>query len=239
MKDKEEIIFYFSKDQIKLSEITKDGLMMINLEINTSELISNQYNVEKPEYPVKLNLENLCKLMQLKKKDGFKIFKTGNKNDIFIKLISQDDGNSNVENCSNLTTLPFINNISIDIPEYKRNEPNCIVSLRKFSEMCKSMGKLNCSHIIATGFSRSVNFKSVIENEDIGQGVFFGEVDDDNNSENNKIKMASKYIKKLAKLSNLTPNGIIKIFIEDNKPIKFICPVGNYAKLKIYIKNES
>lgn len=51
-----------------------------------------------------------------------------------------------------------------------------------------------------------------------------------------KVKIAT--IKALSKINNLsTPTGIIKLYMEPDRPLKLVCNIGNYGRLVIYLRD--
>ena len=51
------------------------------------------------------------------------------------------------------------------------------------------------------------------------------------------IKIDVSTIKALGKLNNLSPNGTIKMYMEDGLPFKMISNVGSYGKLTIFLRD--
>jgi hypothetical protein len=52
-----------------------------------------------------------------------------------------------------------------------------------------------------------------------------------------KFSISMSTIKGLAKLNNLSPMGTIKVYIRKDEPLRFICNIGCYGKLTIYIQS--
>ena len=57
------------------------------------------------------------------------------------------------------------------------------------------------------------------------------------NNSNHNIKIDVSTIKALGKLNNLSPNGTIKMYMEEGLPFKMISNVGSYGKLIIYLRD--
>lgn len=53
------------------------------------------------------------------------------------------------------------------------------------------------------------------------------------------IRVEASIIKALSKLNNVCPNGTVRIYIEENMPIKIITNVGTYGTLTIYLSDSS
>lgn len=54
--------------------------------------------------------------------------------------------------------------------------------------------------------------------------------------DNNEIRVSIATIKALAKLNNLSTQGMVKFFIEPDHPIKLTTNVGNYGRLMVYLQ---
>jgi hypothetical protein len=52
------------------------------------------------------------------------------------------------------------------------------------------------------------------------------------------VTISMPTIKGLAKLNNLSPMGTIKVYVEKGCPLKFICSIGGYGKLTVYIRSD-
>jgi hypothetical protein len=52
-----------------------------------------------------------------------------------------------------------------------------------------------------------------------------------------RIRINSKTIRAMAKFNNLSPSGVIKFHLEENKPFKISSNIGCYGKLTLYIKD--
>lgn len=53
-----------------------------------------------------------------------------------------------------------------------------------------------------------------------------------------RVRIKVSTIKALAKINSLSPpGGMIKVYIERDVPIKFVCNIGNYGKLTIYLRD--
>jgi hypothetical protein len=58
-----------------------------------------------------------------------------------------------------------------------------------------------------------------------------------NNNYQYSIKIDVSTIKALGKLNNLSPNGTIKMYIQEGLPFKMISNVGSYGKLTIFLRD--
>ena len=53
------------------------------------------------------------------------------------------------------------------------------------------------------------------------------------------IRAPCKVIQYLGKTNNTSQNGIVRIFLEDKKPLRMLFPVGYYGKLVVLIRDQA
>ena len=66
-------------------------------------------------------------------------------------------------------------------------------------------------------------------------------VDDDNNLDNKvpSLKISVATMKVLSKIGGLFTNGMVKIYLEKGRPMKLLVNVGEYGKLRIYVREDN
>ena len=146
-------------------------------------------------------------------------------------------------------------------------DPNCTVTATEFSKMCSGMSNLKVQTVTTTGYLRGVNFKAGTPGQVSGKIYQYGRINERSkiitslqtisfdqskvikpegpvatlkirsSNEIDTLTIPIAIIKSLAKLNNLSTAGTIKIFMEDKNPLKLLCNIGNYGKLRVYIRS--
>lgn len=141
---------------------------------------------------------------------------------------------------------------------------NCVIG--DFSKTCKTIGSLKCDSVIIQGYSKGVSFTACNQGNITGRVEQFGICElepkiypelsdilngtinlnlngDDGSSVSNQsngtalVHVPSSVIKSLGKMNNICNNGIVKMYLEQDKPFRIICPIGPYGELTIYIRD--
>jgi len=101
--------------------------------------------------------------------------------------------------------------------------------------MVKEYGKRNQQNKNKSSTAKSilnVNTQSRIKSEKTAPKLAIRDI-----NEINRYKVYIDQIKALAKLNGFSPNGTIKFYIEEEKPMKLVCNIGTFGKLSIFIRN--
>jgi hypothetical protein len=174
--------------------------------------------------------------------------------------ISISSPNTKELNRNNISVIrpQKLDDVAYEINEYKRGEcmPNCTTPAFDFNKMCSAMNALKCNHILVFGDESSIVFKGMFDGDLVGRtdtfgitkkkDVFMGLVSMESESPQivqkpgpaqHSIKIDVSTIKALGKLNNLSPNGTIKMYMEESMPFKMISNIGSYGKLVIYLRD--
>lgn len=189
------------------------------------------------------------------RKEGIRIFQYAGDPTVHIQIYG---GNKNGEGGTSIETQTYTP-LNYDLSGFEQSilSPNCKSPLSEFCNSCGNFGKVKSTKY--TNFScyrGGVKVTACSETGVISMFKKWGECDDEPDhpfrssvprlkiSENSKsgskivhnVKIPIDIVKALSKLSNLTNNGIIRIYCEEDKIIRFMVSVSYYAELVIYWK---
>lgn len=251
----------FTPKNISFSRSDANGTVLSQLEIRISDITKYKYDAcdeneqVLEEFAVGFNVSELAKATKsVGKKDGMYLYIPSGSNNIHIQTIgtSKGGGRSSV---SYVPTLPDVQETIYDPIEYIRSEdePNVRIPASDFARTCNSMATNKCQYVRIIGYPEGIIFKGMMAGHTVSQIDRYGicETRDTPPASNtSRIKVITPseeiavinvrtvpLIKAMAKFSNLTSSGIIKIYIEKDKPLKIISCVGNYGKLTVYLRN--
>jgi hypothetical protein len=196
------------------------------------------------------------------KKNGIKLYvkKVENPSICVQRILSPSSSTSD----GNLGGLRIVNILPVDIQEfeeikYTRDRPNVKPTSTEFAKICQDFASYKCTHtdiisfdngLILQGFESST-MKSV---EPLGRvpdikhyqsSHQIGYSGDKSKPKLNvitkdeicRIRVHSKIIRAMAKFNNLSPSGIIKLYLEKDNPFKIVSAIGTYGKLTLYIRD--
>lgn len=191
------------------------------------------------------------------RKEGIRIFQYSGDPTVHIQVYG---GNKNGEGGTSIETQSY-SHISYDLSGFEQSvlSPNCKSPLSEFCNSCGHFGKVKSTkYTNFTCYRSGVKVTACSETGVISMFKKWGECDDESDhpfrtgggsrlklmdsSDKPKIvhnvKIPIEIVKALSKLSNLTNNGIIRIYCEEDKIIRFMVSVSYYAELVIYWKES-
>jgi hypothetical protein len=249
--------FVFHKEGISYSQHNNSNSLLNFIELRSCDLPIYIYRSDEEFIRVGINLSNLRSITKsVGKKDSIRIYMLFNNPLLHISISSPNTKELNRNNVSVIRPQK-LESIEYNIDPYKREEnyPNCTTPAFDFNKMCSAMNALKCSHILVYGDETSIVFKGMFDGDLVGRTDTFGmskkkEIQDVMSSNNNPyspdthqinyshyIKIDVSTIKALGKLNNLSPNGTIKMYMEEDLPLKMISNIGSYGKLTIYLRD--
>ena len=102
--------------------------------------------------------------------------------------------------------------------------------------MVKEYGKCRVNPASKTSTSKSVN--NVSDRNTIKPQVAAPKLNVRDAHEVERFRVHISNVKSLAKLNGFSPNGTIKIYIEQGLPMRLSCAIGSFGKLNILIRNS-
>jgi hypothetical protein len=222
------------------------------------ELISDE-SVDENGTPYHLVCFNVSKfrdtIKSTARKEGIRIFQYVNDPIVHIQVYG---GNKNGEGGTSIETQSYTP-IHYELSGFEQSiyQPNCKSPLSEFCNSCGQFGKVKrtkytnfacykkgvkvtaCSE---TGVISMFKKWGECEEEDQhvrvpgGPRVLFTESTINSKSPCFNVKIPIEVIKALSKLSNLTNNGIIRIYCETDSIIRFMVSISYYAELVVYYR---
>lgn len=250
--------FIFHKNGISYSQHNNSNSLLNFIELRACDLPIYIYHSTDENIKVGVNLSNLRSITKsVGKKDSIRLFMINESPLLHISISSPNTKELNRNNISVIRPQK-LDNVQYELTEYERDEgsPNCTTPAFDFNKMCSAMNALKCNHILVYGDENSIVFKGMFDGDLVGRTDTFGlakkkdllfghysGMEADTHHLNQKIepsysiKIDVSTIKALGKLNNLSPNGTIKMYMEENLPFKMISNIGSYGKLLIYLRD--
>jgi hypothetical protein len=237
-------VFIFSREKIVYRQI-ESGKIINKIEIKCKNLAEYKYNTTDDKILVGINLSDLITILRnIGKRDSIKIFqRTKETSVLYIQCVNNINSDSAAENYS--VVRLYHSNVSDTFtePEYNSSEPTVIIHGSKFIKICKNFSSLKCDSISIIGKNKGLVIVSISKGKILGRIEKIGEFEEqidlekfENNPEFCVIRVNSLLMKNLSKLGNLYHSqGIVKIFLEYNKPMKIMTNIGSFGKISVFI----
>jgi hypothetical protein len=259
------IPMYFSENGISILQGNGNGSIVVNINIKGHELLTYYFNKElantnEDNEIYHLVCFNVSKfrdtIKSTARKEGIRIFQYANDSTVHIQIYG---GNKNGEGGTSIETQTYTP-IQYEMSGFEQSIflPNCKSPLSEFCNSCGHFGKVKSTkYTNFICYEKGVKVTAHSETGVISMFKKWGECKDDEDTPaiapvRNKIKYLAKktktddktytvkipidIIKALSKLSNLTNNGIMRIYCETNDIIRFMVSISYYAELIIYYR---
>lgn len=249
---------YFSENGISILQGNGDGSLVINISIKGHELLSYYFNKKlaniEPEQddatPYHLVCLNVSKfrdtIKSTARKEGIRIFQYRDDPIVHIQVYG---GNKNGEGGTSIESQNYAP-LQYELSGFEQSiyQPNCKSPLGEFCNACGQFGKVKSTkYTNFICYKKGVKVTACNESGVISMFKKWGECEDKslvtNASKGKKsqdevydVKVPIDVIKALSKLSNLTNNGIIRIYCETSNIIRFMVSISYYAELIIYYR---
>jgi len=255
--------FIFHHNLISYSMTDTTGSILNIFEINTNCIPKYEFNHDSPVV-VGLDLGKLKKILSIiTSKNGVRFTLFKNYPNLIIQITTP--GSKELYD-SNINTIEIIPTEleKMEGPEYSKpeSEPNCYMNVTEFCKYCNELTKNQSEYInvrsTPTGFSFEVrSAKTVVINREIGafseKGNFMLKLseklknmtldDDENNdfvfkekNEMERINIKGSFIKSLSKLNIPFKSTSVKLYKEDDLPLKLIFR-NQYSSLTIFVRD--
>jgi hypothetical protein len=189
------------------------------------------------------------------RKEGIRMYQYAGDSNVHIQVYG---GNKNGEGGTSIETQPH-NPIHYELSGFNQSIflPNCKSPLSEFCNSCGQFNKVKSTkYTNFTCYKKGVKVTAWSETGVISTFRKWGECEDNESfkfpggprvlsadiipkSKKNvyNVKIPIDVIKALSKLSNLTNNGIIRIYCESDHIIRFMVSISYYAELVIYYRS--
>lgn len=249
---------HFSENGISILQGNGDGSLVVNIAIKGHELLSYYFNPEKANNmsPLDENMVshlvcfNVSKFRDTIKatarKEGIRIFQYVDDPIVHVQIYG---GNKNGEGGTSIETQNY-SPVHYELSGFEQSIylPNCKSPLSEFCNSCAQFGKVKSTRYANfTCYKKGVKLTACSETGVISMFKKWGECSPEDSfmkttaSKNAaevsyNVKIPIETIKALSKLSNLTNNGIIRIYCEDDNIIRFMVSISYYAELIVYFR---
>lgn len=262
------IPMYFSENGISILQGNGDGSLVVSINIKGHELLTYHFNkslanmkkTNKNDAVSHLVCFNVSKfrdtIKSTARKEGIRIFQYANDSVVHIQVYG---GNKNGEGGTSIETQHY-NPIHYEMSGFEQSIflPNCKSPLSEFCNSCGQFGKVKSTkYTNFICYDKGVKVTACSETGVISMFKKWGECEDEHASHlripgSNKVifpsgsdkkrhyrvKVPIEVIKALSKLSNLTNNGIMRIYCETDQIVRFMVSISYYAELIIYYKSS-
>lgn len=240
-----QINIVWSPDMISFVEVNDNKTIMYEVTIKKSELKDYRYNLCDndgniiPSIATGVDISDMVKATRsLKRNDGAIIFLMPGNQILQMQLIraKAKDGSRTT---TNFIPIKEVENNGYEAIKYDRSydEPNTKVVASDFSTTCTTIVSMRCSNVEIIGYPRGITFKGIRTDRSVASIERFG-FSNEGDDIINKIGIPISTVKALGKINNLSVNGaMLKFYIEHDKPLKIISPIGTYGILSVLLRN--
>lgn len=234
----------FKKTGVYYNQHNTSKTLLNSIEIRGYDLSSYIYNTSKDVINIGVNLAGFRSITKsVGKKDSIRLYMLNDDPLLYISISSPNTKELNRNNVSVIRPQKLEVN-EYTLPNYNRQEtdPNCTAPSFDFNKMCMAMHSMRCNHVKIYSEDNSIIFKGMFDGDIVGRIDAFGirkksQTSSINDTNDYYIQIETSTIKALGKLNNLSPNGTIKMYLEESSPFKIISNVGSYGKLIIYLRD--
>jgi len=234
--------FLFKKDCIVYAEENDDETVLNYVNIKTYELTDYEYNSFNDQIPTNLYIQVRSQEKSSGDNPVYYCMPMESDELTILNLPHYNRGKKN-PNCtiyqsdfSKLCKALVVNKCSyVEFLGYDKGIVIKGYSSKGTIAMVKEYGKRNQQNKNKSSTAKSilnVNTQSRIKSKKTAPKLAIRDI-----NEINRYKVYIDQIKALAKLNGFSPNGTIKFYIEEEKPMKLVCNIGTFGKLSIFIRN--
>lgn len=165
-----------------------------------------------------------------------------NDDDVYNRIYitnNVDTNNPSRSNFSSVVTQRIPISVEYTLPSYETSEryPTHIISSGEFTLLCTRLSKVKCRYIEIWGYDSGIAYRCSSENGKCNLMAKYGKIEDEDNPTRGKIHVHPTHMKALGKIGNMNKLGLIKIYMERDKPLKICSPVGNIARIRIFVRS--
>ena len=258
--------FVFTKDYITYQKEDDDKTIFNDVKLRAYELTDYEFCSENSEITATINLSDLRnKTRTVGKKEQMDIYRRPEEpTNFYIQVRSQEksSGDNPVFYCMPMKS----ESITIyELPEYERgkNNPNCTIYQTDFSKLCKALVANKCHHVEIIGYEKGIIIKGYSSDNRIIMIKEYGKCKASQGSKTSTTKSINTIkpqiappklnvkdadeierfnipisnIKALSKINGFSGSSTIKIYIQNDAPMKLVVPIGSYGTLKVLLRS--
>lgn len=212
--------------------------ILAHVVIKGKDLYKYHLETEGDSLSVGVNLRDLQKLIKsIGKKDSLTIYKKKKEQFIYIQ-VSNSNNKSSQNNFSILRPCK-VEQVIIDIPRYNTPEdyPNLILASNSISNTANSMNVLKSSLVRIRVQGNDLTIDNLSDDRSSGRVDSFAMRKYDGEKIEYESLVKVQTLKALSKLQNLNPSGLLKLYLEEGKPIKIVSRLASFGKLRAYLSS--
>lgn len=235
-------IFEFHPNRIECFHYdTEARNILTHTVIKGKELYQYQLKIAGEEEKIRLgvNLRDLQRFIKgIGKKDSLILYKKIGDPLIYIQI--SNAVNKNSQGNFSMFHPCKTESVIIDIPNYETNEnyPHVILSSANLGQICSSMSVLRSTLVRIRVVGNKLTMDNLTDERSSGRVDTFPIR---SYKEGEKVEfqalVKASTLKCLTKLSNLSPNGLLKMYTEAEKPLLVICKINGWGKMRIYLSS--
>ncbi|QIN54256.1 putative proliferating cell nuclear antigen [Cedratvirus kamchatka] len=236
-------LFRFSADRIQCLHHDPEGKnILAHVNIESKELY--KYSLTTPRgrvLDIGMNLRDLQKFIKsIGKKDSLTIYKKSGEHSIYIRI-----SNSNKGSQGNFSVIRpcKIEPLDILIPEYDMDEsrPSLVIPASSVSSTFNVLNVLKSSTVRICVKDNNLNIDNLTDDRSSGRVDTFPMRVYGGQQVSYEISVRVSALKCLTKLNNLSPNGLLKFYLENKNeeplPIKIMGKINSWGELTIYLSS--
>lgn len=235
-------IFEFHPNRIECFHYdTEARNILTHIVIKGKELYQYQLKLGNEEEKLRMgiNLRDLQRFIKgIGKKDSLILYKKAGDHFIYIQISNAINKNS--QGNFSMFRPCKAESVLIDIPRYRTNQncPHVILSSANLAQICSSMNVLKSSLVRIRVSGGKLTIDNLTDDRSSGRVDTFPVRTylEEEKVEFQALVKAST-LKCLTKLSNLSPNGLLKMYTESEKPLLVICKNNGWGKMRIYLSS--
>jgi hypothetical protein len=253
---------FLSPDGITILRGNGNASLVANTQIRGHQLIRYEFHPQYANYrdagsQRAIHVVN-CPLVKFRenikgiaRKEGIRMFQYVGDPSVYIQVYG---GNKNAEGHVTVKTEVY-EHIEYQLGEYTQHvtSPNCKIPLVEFCTACNNIGKIRgCTNAKIICYPNGVSIVACSETGVTDRHNRWGDCNEDiqNNhtgprllikgnpvsrSKPYSVKVSIDVIKALGKLTNLTNNGILRVYSECDGLVRFIISISYYAEMTLFL----
>ncbi len=237
VKASKEVPWRLTQDEITMRAANSDGSIINDLRIKTKNLHGYRWSSVHPEIILNVDMEQLKARTKIDKKLVLRLYKLRGDTAIHIQQIP--DSNTIPSEYVYMGTLRSQRMPIIQLPVFKRDEPNCKALAVKFKTMCVDFGKVADANVLIIAYEHGILFKITVAGSN-GEDRPYGQTPQTcDPSGPQPVQISSMIIKSSAfkdfnKIHSVSTCGDVWLYMEPGTCLKMRCHTNIYAKTDIY-----
>ena len=252
--------FISSPKGLYYSKTSSNNQVLNEVTIHAHELTRFEFNSDKESIVSGMNLGQFKgATKKIGKKD---IARLSIFNSAICLQVSGSPKSGSDEDMDVIRTQRLDNHCYVVDGYQNEDEPNCTISMQRFTSVCTDQSSCKDDYILFVGLDRglitearqggnlraSIKTLGQIDDNIAMRSGSFSEKTPKSTGKNVKIilkypgeivryRIPRRIVAALSKLTNISPNGTVKVYMQPSLPIKFVFHISTYGKLAVYLRS--